>query len=138
MSVRVCSRVRCISILSRYCNGLNFLVCLDWVLGKMQSSGWISDADPYGWFQWYCRFYQGRRCSDDARQISRWKGVAGPKGRFKSQLCNKIVAQAVLNRASTSTAIQDTTISPVIRQTLFHWGLLITEEVLDQHRKLQR
>lgn len=40
-------------------------------LGMWESSGWIVEADPYGWFQWYCRFYQGRRCSDDARQISR-------------------------------------------------------------------
>ena len=46
----------------------------------------------YGWYQWYCRFYQGRRCSDDARQISRWLKSAGPKGRFRSQLCNKILA----------------------------------------------
>ena len=36
-------------------------------LGMWESSGWMTDADPYGWFQWYCRFYQGRRCSDDAR-----------------------------------------------------------------------
>ena len=41
-------------------------------LGMWESSGWIVDSDPYGWFQWYCRFYQGRRCSDDSRQISRW------------------------------------------------------------------
>lgn len=46
-----------------------------------ESSGWIVESDPYGWFQWYCRFYQGRRCSDDARQISRWCKSAGPKGK---------------------------------------------------------
>jgi hypothetical protein len=44
-------------------------------LGMWESSGWIADCDPYGWFQWYCRFYQGRRCSDDVRQISRWLKV---------------------------------------------------------------
>ena len=88
---------------------------------------WISDADPYGWFQWYCRFYQGRRCSDDQRQIERWLGVAGVKGRFRSQLCNKIL------RANTT--VDDSTISPVIRQTLLHWGLEVTDDILSKHAK---
>ena len=95
-----------------------------------QSSGWISDADPYGWFQWYCRFYQGRRCSDDARQISRWLGVAGPRGRFRSQLCNKILAAGA--------AADDVTISPVIQQTLFHWGLVVTDDIVKQHAKRKK
>ena len=92
-----------------------------------ESSGWISDCDPYGWFQWYCRFYSGRRSSDDARQISRWMKSAGVKGRFRSQICNKIIAAGA--RA------EDARISPVIRQTLLHWGLEITEHVLEMHRK---
>ena len=33
----------------------------------------MSNIDPYGWFQWYCRFYQGRRSSDDERQVGRGK-----------------------------------------------------------------
>lgn len=96
-------------------------------LGMWESSGWISECDPYGWFQWYCRFYRGRRCSDDARQISRWLKCAGPKGRFRSQLCNKILAA--------NTTPDDRSISPVIRQTLLHWGLEITADVLQKHRK---
>ena len=96
-------------------------------LGMWESSGWISDVDPYGWFQWYCRFYMGRRCSDDARQISRWKKLAGERGRFKSQLCNKILAAGGLREGKD--------VSPVVRQTLLHWGLEITEEVLEKHRK---
>jgi hypothetical protein len=40
-------------------------------LDEWEGSGWISNIDPYGWFQWYCRFFQGRRSSDDARQIAR-------------------------------------------------------------------
>ena len=96
-------------------------------LGMWESSGWIADADPYGWFQWYCRFYQGRRSSDDARQISRCLSSAGPKGRFRSQLCNKILAA--------QTSFDNRSISPVIRQTLLHWGLEITQDILDKHKK---
>lgn len=91
--------------------------------------GWIADSDPYGWFQWYCRFYRGRRCNDDERQISRWLKSAGPKGRFRSQLCNKIIGQGAISQ------INNVSISPVIRQTLLHWGLEITEAVLRKHGK---
>jgi hypothetical protein len=34
---------------------------------QWEESDWVTEIDPYGWFQWYCRFYLGRRCSDDYR-----------------------------------------------------------------------
>jgi len=99
-------------------------------LGMWESSGWMSNLDPYGWFQWYCRFYQGRRSTDDKRQIDRWLKSAGPKGRFRSQLCNMVIAK--------NTTADDATVSPVIRQTLFHWGFDLTEEKVKEHKKRTR
>ncbi len=76
------------------------------------SSGWINPVDPRGWTQWYFRFYMGRRLDDgeDERQIGRWNGVAGEKGRWKGNLIGKCLAAGA--------APDDESVSPVVRQTL--------------------
>ena len=44
-------------------------------LSVWRDKGWIHNDDPRGWFQWYCRYFMGRRCLDDERQIRRWRAV---------------------------------------------------------------
>ena len=52
-----------------------------------ENKGWINKQDPYGWFQWYLRYWLGRKSKDNKRQIKRWKGIVN---RFKGKLIGMI------------------------------------------------
>ncbi len=80
-------------------------------LATWRASGWIRPQDPRGWFQWYCRYYMGRRSSDDARQIRRWRAIARHVAAIRKNCepgdleCRRRQRQAVLHWAYDSRRI---------------------------------
>jgi hypothetical protein len=74
-------------------------------LSYWRDKGWIHPDDPRGWFQWYCRYYSGRRHPDDDRQIKRWRQM------------RRHIAQV---RANCDPA--DQSCRPRQRQALLHWA----------------
>ncbi|KAJ8908354.1 hypothetical protein NDN08_005064 [Rhodosorus marinus] len=99
-------------------------------LEEWEGKGWITSYDPYGWVQWYCRFFLGRRTPDDSRQIGRWSAIAGEKGRWKRNLIHKVVLA--------KEEFDDARVSPVIRQLLQHWAYRLTEDHYDDYAKQVR
>lgn len=73
--------------------------------------GWINPEDPRGWFQWYCRYYMGRRHEDDDRQIKRWLAIKRHIAQVKKNcqkkdlLCRIKQRQAILHWAYDSRKI---------------------------------
>jgi hypothetical protein len=81
---------------------------------EWEVAGWIDYRfDPRGWFQWYTRFYQGRRCDDDVRQIGRWKRCVGPTGRWKRILLKRYKEKGIRDADAEE-------VSPVVHQTCHH------------------
>lgn len=75
-------------------------------LSVWRAKGWIYHDDPRGWFQWYCRYFMGRRIPvEDMRQIKRWKMI------------KRHVAQVRKN-----CSVGDFLCRPVQRQALLHWA----------------
>ena len=75
-------------------------------LSEWRRKGWLHEDDPRGWFQWYCRYYMGRRMPDeDRRQIGRWKAI------------RRHIRQVELNCER-----GDIFCRPRQRQALLHWA----------------
>ena len=82
-------------------------------LSVLRTKGWINEKhDPRGWFQWYCRYYMGRRLEEeDKKQISRWKKIARHVAQVKKNCrkgdihCRRKQRQAILHWAIDSRKI---------------------------------
>lgn len=79
---------------------------------EWQRKGWIYEEDPRGWFQWYCRYYMGRRIpEEDMRQIKRWKNIRRHVSQVQKYCspgditCRPRQRQAVLHWAYDSTVL---------------------------------
>ena len=74
-------------------------------LSVWRKNGWIHPDDPRGWFQWYCRYWMGRRSLDDARQIRRWRQMRRHVAQIRSACepgdldCRRRQRQALLHWA---------------------------------------
>ena len=99
---------------------------------EWEASGWIMhEHDVRGWFQWYCRFFQGRRCADDERQVSRWRKCVGPTGRWKRMLLKAYVKMGVREVFDDGEDNDTKQVSPVMHQTCHHWAYEIKQHDLD-------
>lgn len=105
---------------------------------QWEDAGWIDfQHDARGWFEWYTRFWLGRRLDDgeDERQVGRWSRCVGPKGRWKRMLLKKYVqtgVRSVFDDEDADDAEAEIKVSPVIHQTCLHWAWQITQEDLDE------
>jgi hypothetical protein len=81
---------------------------------------WMHERDPYGWFEWWCKYDMGLRGEDDDRQIRRWQDFCGSNGRWRHNIYKKIYESG------------DWTIGKRVQQSLLHWGYAVNEEDYDQ------
>ena len=88
---------------------------------EWEDAGWIHKDDPRGWFEWYCKYFMGRRHEDDERQIKRWIAFCGPSGRWRSIIYGKI-------HASQANIKESKDISRRIQQSLLHWSYVVNED----------
>ncbi|KAG9801601.1 hypothetical protein KCU77_g24106, partial [Aureobasidium melanogenum] len=98
---------------------------------EWEAAGWINHAyDVRGWFQWYTRFWLGRRCDDDDRQIGRWERCVGERGRWRRMLLKKYLQAGVKTVADEG--VDEEEVSPVMHQTCHQWAWEVRQQSLDE------
>jgi hypothetical protein len=116
-----------------------FKVACGQSIEEWEAAGWINhDYDVRGWFQWYTRFFQGRRCEDDDRQVSRWRKCVGDTGRWRRMLLKKYVALGVREVFDDGGDEDTPEVSPVMHQTCHHWAFEVRQNVLDDFWSLEQ
>jgi len=112
---------------SKYDKSVNkYKVKVGLKLKDWEKKKWIYAVDPYGWFQWYCRFYQGRRLHNDSenkdidrKQIKRFNNM--------SRFVGSLVTMIKKKEAETGKSHwNDYSVGTGYRQTLLHWGYQLT------------
>lgn len=99
-----------------------------------EAAGWIRhEYDVRGWFQWYCRFFQGRRCEDDDRQVQRWENCVGIRGRWRRLLLKKYQQMGVKDVFDDGEDDDTKEVSPVMHQTCHHWAFEVRQPHLDEY-----
>lgn len=99
---------------------------------EWEAAGWIAfEFDIRGWFQWYCRFFMGRRCEDDERQVGRWRKCVGETGRWRRALLKKYRQMGVREVWDDGAEEDAREVSPVMHQTCHHWAWEVRQQVLD-------
>lgn len=111
-----------------------FKVACGQSIEEWEAAGWIDhESDVRGWFQWYVRFFRGRRCADDARQVSRWRKCVGPTGRWRRMLLKRYWMAGVRSVWDDGEEEEAMEVSPVMHQTCHHWGYEVRQEALDRY-----
>ena len=88
--------------------------------------GWMHEDDPYGWFEWYCKYDMGRRHEDDERQIRRWQEFCGHKGRWRRNIYKKMHEAKSLE------------VGKRVQQSLLHWGYYANDDDYQTYLEVNR
>ena len=96
-------------------------------LAKWRENGWIpqiqDDPDNRGWFQWYCRYWIGRRIPEvDNIQIARWRSFKRHYGQVKKNCGDLTCSDCAHKKSDTAEFLPKFNCRPKQRQALLQWS----------------